>query len=191
MKTVYTNASIPTSRFRHLFVVDDAPPEMVANVGRHCYLRIQTGMINPHGVEVDGVEVAPLWSKDPSEPTEFPREYVVRGIQYDYAQRLSYRIHAVEDDKFGRCASVEDVIWIPGKPEAAPEWVKVSNTCWLYRTGSTVLATATKPSENTNRWHGGVGAFGSEGYTPSTGLGSLAETKSCLEDQVAATKTTP
>ena len=129
MKHVYDIPHIPSSAFPHLFVVNDAPPEMTVNVGRACYLKLVEGMSNPYNVAIDGVPVAPAWRKKlprggrqhpaATEPTDQPRLFQVVGLQHDYRGQVCYRIHASDGDLIGRCAGRDAVIFTKPLPSPA------------------------------------------------------------------------
>ena len=131
MKHIYENPHIPSDAFPNLFIVDAAPPEMIADIGRDCYLKLVEGMSNPHSVEIDGVPVAPAWREklprfgrqvhDATEPTDQPRLFRVDGLQLDYKGEVCYRILAQEGDTFGRCASRDEVIFTAPLPSHPSE----------------------------------------------------------------------
>jgi hypothetical protein len=96
-----------------LFHLRNPPPEMQANIGRECYLRLVEGMTNPHGAQVDGVPVTPLWEhrNGVGHPTDKPRMFRVECLQLDYKGEACYRIYACNGDSFGRCAGRDEVIF--------------------------------------------------------------------------------
>ena len=110
MRAAYINKHIKSHLYPDLFLVADAPDEMVSNVGRTCCLKLVTGMSNPLGAQIDGVEVAPLWQD--KHPTDMPRVFQVAGVQLNYAGVVCYRLHAHGGDKVGRCAGVDEVVFV-------------------------------------------------------------------------------
>lgn len=128
MKTEYRNKHVKSHLFGHLFLVADAPAEMVHNVGRDCYLKLVEGMTNPLGAQVNGVAVTPLWRDQ--RPTDEPRLFQVAGIQNDYKGTVCYRLHAHGGDKFGRCAGVDEVIFVPALDEGKEDYAVTSKPSW-------------------------------------------------------------
>lgn len=99
-----------------------------ANIGRSCHLKLVDGMTNPLGAQVNGVAVTPLWRDQ--RPTAEPRLFQVAGIQKDYKGTICYRLHAHGGDKFGRCAGIDEVIFVPALDEGKEDYAIVSPPSW-------------------------------------------------------------
>ena len=106
----HSNPHIPAEPFEHLMTVEEPPPSMVSIIGRHCYLKLQTGMSNPHAVSYQGHLVAPAWDEGANNPTDQPRLFQIRGLQKNYKGDVCYRIYAQPNDRFGRCASPSEIL---------------------------------------------------------------------------------
>lgn len=117
MQTIYQNNSLPSFA---MFTVDNAPTEMIENIGKRVALRLRNGATNPHHVTVEGIEVMPKWEKTgriianlaESVPTKEPRVYVIAGLQ-KVAGRILYRIHqACGTDMMGVAVDCEEIIFL-------------------------------------------------------------------------------
>lgn len=106
MTYTYENSLLPSSAFPHLFVIEDPPAAMLAKIGWRCYLQCNN---RKSKAAVAGVPV--FEEMNGHKFTDKPRVFEVAGLQYNFKRDLCYRLHG-SDDPVGRCAGVDEVIFI-------------------------------------------------------------------------------